>query len=311
MSFNKNNLYSVNFVLFIVCSTFISKCTAPLNKVHNMPYPLKKPDKVYVLQKSLKEVSGLSFVTDSEVALIEDENGSIFFYNLDQKKISKTISFAKDGDFEDLKMLGDTAYVLKSDGTLFEVKNFKEGQPALSVNKYKTRLTKNNNTEGLCYDDKQHELLIACKDSPGYYEKYKNKKAIYSFNLQTKKLSDTASILIDVNEVELMAYGTHQNFLNKLLRFYRHTKIKGVEPSALAIQPFTRDIYVLSSVGRLLVIVDENGKLKKVVKLSIELFKQPEGIAFDTSGNLYITNEGRNGKGNILKFLYSNTQISI
>ncbi|MEP7170152.1 MAG: SdiA-regulated domain-containing protein, partial [Bacteroidota bacterium] len=92
---------------------------------------------------------------------------------------------------------------------------------------------------------------------------------------------------------------------------YRHTKIKGMAPSALAIQPFTRDIYVLSSVERLLVIIDANGKLKKVIKLSIALFSQPEGIAFDTAGNLYITNEGRSGKGYILKFLYSTENVII
>ena len=36
--------------------------------------------------------------------------------------------------------------------------------------------------------------------------------------------------------------------------------------------------------------------------LDPNVFKQPEGIAFDSTGNLFITNEGRRGKGNILEF---------
>jgi uncharacterized protein YjiK len=35
------------------------------------------------------------------------------------------------------------------------------------------------------------------------------------------------------------------------------------------------------------------------------MFKQPEGIAFDNAGNLYISNEKGNGNnGSILKFIY-------
>ncbi|MEO5569401.1 MAG: SdiA-regulated domain-containing protein [Bacteroidia bacterium] len=304
MNTGRNNFYSVSFILLLINSTFISKCTAPLNKPHDLSYTLKKPDKTYVLQKTLKEVSGLSFVSDKEVALIEDENGAVFFFNLEKGMVTRKISFAKDGDYEDLKIIGDTAYILRSDGKLVELKNLKGPQSDILETKYQTGLSKENNTEGLCYDDKRNMLLIACKGSPGKDNKYKNKKAIYSFNLQTKKLSDTAVFLIDVNQVELMAYGAHPNFLSKLMRFYRHTKEKGIEPSGLAIHPVTRDIYVISSVGKELIIIGQDGKLKKVVKLAINLFKQPEGIAFDSSGNLYITNEGRNGKGNILKFLY-------
>ncbi|MEP7168080.1 MAG: hypothetical protein ABI855_01790, partial [Bacteroidota bacterium] len=138
MSWRKNNFYSVNFILFIVCSTYISKCTAPLNKLHDLPYSLKKPSEKYFLQRKLKEVSGLSLVSDKEAALIEDENGSLFFYNFEKKTISKTIPFAKDGDYEDLNIRGDTAYILESNGVLFEVKNFKGTPSDILVNKYKT-----------------------------------------------------------------------------------------------------------------------------------------------------------------------------
>ncbi|MFI5219939.1 MAG: SdiA-regulated domain-containing protein [Bacteroidia bacterium] len=273
-------------------------------KYKDLPYKLTQPSKEYILQHKLTEVSGLSFISDTEVALIEDEDGTIFYFNLEKGVITRKISFGKDGDYEDLKILGDTAYIIRSDGTLFEVLNLKGKSSGMIKNKYKTGLDQKNDTEGLCYDDTRHLLLISCKDSPGEDEKYKDKKAIYSFDPQTKKLSDKPVILIDISEVENVAYGTGKNIIERFMRFYRGTKQSSFLPSGLSIHPFTHDIYVISSVSNLLAIIDTTGKVKHAIKLSTRVFKQPEGIAFDSKGNLYISNEGRRGKGNILKFLY-------
>jgi len=60
---------------------------------------------------------------------------------------------------------------------------------------------------------------------------------------------------------------------------------------------------VLSSVNKLLVITDENFKIKATFPLNGSLFNQPEGIAFDKDNNLYISNEGGTlAAGNILLF---------
>ncbi len=64
-------------------------------------------------------------------------------------------------------------------------------------------------------------------------------------------------------------------------------------PSALAQNPLTREWFVLSSVNKLLVITDENWKVKSVYPLDPSVFNQPEGIAFDQQQNLYISNEHR------------------
>jgi hypothetical protein len=218
MNTGRNNFYSVSFILLLINSTFISKCTAPLNKNHDFPYHISAPETKYVLQHSLTEVSGLSFISDKEVALIEDEKGDIFFFSLEKGVITRKIAFAKDGDYEDLKVAGDTAYILRSDGRLFELLKFKGPSFDIIENKYNTGLSKENNTEGLCYDDKRNLLLIACKGKPGKNkeEKYKKKKAIYSFDIVTKKLSDEPVYLIDEKEVETFAYGHHKNIVENL-----------------------------------------------------------------------------------------------
>jgi len=78
-------------------------------------------------------------------------------------------------------------------------------------------------------------------------------------------------------------------------------------PSALALNNFTNEWYILSSVNKLLVITDEQWKIKQVLKLDPVLFSQPEGMAFDNKQSLYISNErGQAQSATVLKFVYQN-----
>jgi hypothetical protein len=49
-------------------------------------------------------------------------------------------------------------------------------------------------------------------------------------------------------------------------------------------------------------ILDRNGELIRLYSLKPKLFTQPEGIAFEPDGDLLISNEGKGGKAEILKF---------
>ncbi|HRO71502.1 MAG TPA: SdiA-regulated domain-containing protein, partial [Chitinophagaceae bacterium] len=84
-------------------------------------------------------------------------------------------------------------------------------------------------------------------------------------------------------------------------------KIKrGFRPSGLARNPITSEWFVISSVNKLLVVADSTWNIKQACKLNGNVFNQPEGIAFDKAGNLYISNEGDDlSEGNILKFIRS------
>ncbi|MEL6720372.1 MAG: SdiA-regulated domain-containing protein, partial [Bacteroidota bacterium] len=79
---------------------------------------------------------------------------------------------------------------------------------------------------------------------------------------------------------------------------------KSFAPSAIAIHPITKDWYILSSVGKLLVVLDQEGNIQNVEKLSARLMKQPEGLCFDTNGDLFITSEGDGGKGRLFKYVF-------
>ena len=299
----KGNFFSMAGMLLVFASFLNPQCQK-IKKNIEFPYNINHPDKEYVLDKNLSEVSGLSFISPTEVALIQDELGSIFIFDLEKNATTKQIHFSKKGDYEDLEVIGDTGYVLKSDGDLSEITGLKNGD--VKESNLKSELSGKNNTEGLCYDDRKNLLLIACKGKPEMKNKSKdfnNKKAIYGFDRATKTLSDTPYVLIDVNEVEKMSRGKYSNVIEKVLKFYTGARDKdSFEPSGLAIQPSTRELYVISSVGKVLVILSPDGRLSNVINLNPKVFKQPEGIAFDSNGSLFITNEGRHGKGNILEF---------
>ncbi|MDQ3051652.1 MAG: SdiA-regulated domain-containing protein [Bacteroidota bacterium] len=271
-----------------------------------VPYKLTEPTEIITLKKSLNEVSGLNLVSDSNAVLIDDEVGTLFFYNLLSEKVVKQIKFSKGGDWEDLVVKGDTAYVLKSNGTLFEITPL-SNPGNLSITELKTSLSTANDTEGLCYDYKRNLLLIACKGRPWIKkssERYSGMRAIYSFDPVTRKFNTTPEILIDINKVESMVIGMQKNVIRRIMNLYNISTKQSFQPAGLAIHPLNGDLYLVSAVGNVLLILDSEHKLKKAVKLSNKVFKQPEGITFDQSGNLYISNEGKSGKGNILKFSY-------
>jgi DNA-binding beta-propeller fold protein YncE len=80
----------------------------------------------------------------------------------------------------------------------------------------------------------------------------------------------------------------------------------GFSPSALAVQPQTRHLYILSSVGKILMVIDQSGRILHIEKLKKKVHPQPEGICFDPAGNLYISNEGKKGRATIQRFNFLN-----
>jgi hypothetical protein len=74
------------------------------------------------------------------------------------------------------------------------------------------------------------------------------------------------------------------------------------QPSDIAIHPFTGNYYIIGAVGDLLLVYSPQGDLLAAVELADTVFKQAEGISFSAKANMYISNEGGDGKGNILKF---------
>jgi uncharacterized protein YjiK len=237
------------------------------------------------LPEILNEISGIAYMSDQRIAAVQDELGKIFIYNTQQHKIEKEILFGPSGDYEGIALVGTTAYILRSDGTLFEVHEFNSAKNP-EVKQHNTHLTAEHDVEGLCYDAKGKRLLLAIKSSETHTKDY---KGIYAFDLASKKLASDPVYKIDLTN---KAFGKNKK------------KKSGTNPSGIAIHPTTQDIYITSASGPKLLVLDYNsGNIKYVYELDDSEFQQPEGITFSNKGELFISNEGGKGAGNILKII--------
>lgn len=255
-----------------------------------IPYDLQNPSlSINLASEDLREISALSPSDEKSIFLtISDERGELFFIDANNGgAITHRVLFRDKGDFEGVEMVGEHLWALKSNGKLYEIGNWKSSTPV--VNEFDTPLSKKDDVEGLGYDAKRHALLLACKGDPdsAYL------RNIYAFDLRSKQLDETPLYSIDPNDV------------NRLVPYNETEKHDYFSPSAVAINPKTNELYIISSaLKRLLVLNTDNGSIRFAVRLDKKLLPQPEGIAFDPDGNLYISSEGKKGEGRLLLFNY-------
>ena len=71
--------------------------------------PITK-NKINELPPELSEISGITFLSDTVLVAIQDEEGILYYYNIPQNRIIKKQTFAGSGDYEDLirKDYGET-----------------------------------------------------------------------------------------------------------------------------------------------------------------------------------------------------------
>ncbi|MBZ9729720.1 SdiA-regulated domain-containing protein [Salegentibacter sp. JZCK2] len=230
----------------------------------------------------LEEISGMSYLGNNEMACIQDEDGVIFIYNLETSKITSRIPFGKDGDYEAITVVGDTAYIARSDGKIYKVMDFRGSSPGIST--YQISGLDINEMESLEVDLANNRLLFAVKE----YNNRKNTKGIYTFDLATETTFKERLFTLDGNDE-----------IYEKLRGGRSSRI--IRPSSIRFHPETGELYVLEGNQPKLIILDKNGNEVEIHLLDPKFFPQPEGLAFDENNRLYISNESRRQPGNILR----------
>ena len=231
----------------------------------------------------LREVSGIAYLGENRFACVQDESGVVFIYNTATNKIDNQVTFGAAGDYEGIAVVGRTAYVVRSNGKIYEVDNIDTRSP--KIKEYSTPLSVKNDVEGLTYDARNNRLLVAIKGEETNSTDY---KGIYAFDLKTKKLLSEPVYKISLSD-SLLQNGKGKNPSNNL------------QPSDIGIHPVTGEIYVAESANSHLLILNPDGSIKARYNLSKTDFSQPEGITFSPQGDLFISNEGRKNSGNILQ----------
>lgn len=304
-------MLKARLILLIIFMAFASSCASKRREKINQnnkffAYDLYNPDANYILPTYLKEISGLSYYGKDKIACIQDENAIIYIFSIEKEKIINKYNFGKDTDYEGIGIVGKTAFVLRSNGQIFRIQNFENKE--LKAKKFQTPLREINDTEGLAFDALSNSLLISCKGSPSIEKEkhYDGYKAVYKFDLEKEKLNTTPHFLIDLERLD--GFIDHQLFTKFSIQFAKKLGFTESEtnfkPSGIAIHPLSGQVYIISSGGKLLVILSSDGEILDVRQLDSTIFRQPEGICFTPTGDLFISNEGQGGKGYILKFQY-------
>ena len=240
----------------------------------NLPYNFESPTEKYTLPDKLKEISGLSYFKKNQLVCVNDEEGKIYIYDIKEKKIVDKIPFGKDGDYEGVEVVGDEVFVLKSNGKL---KGFKIGEAfEREIDCSEPEVIE---YEGLGYDPKSKHLLLIAKER---VKSVDDKKMIYAYDFDRKVLFKHISI--PQEQVTDDANG------------------KDFKPSGIAVHPKTGQTFIIASSGKKLLVLSEKGQKEALISLNPKIYRQPEGICFSPDGDLFISSEGKDGDGYILRF---------
>ena len=271
----KNNSWRCILLLILMGCTTRPEFESPNG------YDLSAPEKI-LMKESLLEISGIAFIDQraDTVFSINDEEGRMYTQPLTGKGLVHT-RFAGNGDYEDIAIFREHAFVLRSDGTIFSFP-LDSAMILETVTSVSYQLLPKGEYEGLYADEKQQKLYALCKQC-------KEKKEVLSghsivFFSDSLALGEPFQITIQSDQIK-----------NK----------KNLLPSAFARNTTTGDWFIISSVHKTLWIIDSQWNEKERYALDPKIFIQPEGIAFDHEQNLYISNEGNEiHNGTILKFTF-------
>ncbi len=295
------------YLLFFIalCAFSCGDNSAPV--VSPPGYDLKTPQK-FLMDEDLLEISGIVFLPgkDDSLYAIEDENGRLFYFSPADKSRPKYMKFGKSGDYEDVAVVdGNYFVVLRSDGSLYGIpaEELRAARDELQAASDKLQVIKEKkgklaNVEEYLnvLPEGEYEGLYGLPDGT-LYALCKNcktddqKDGVTVFKLHHKKeggFTVDSNFTIDVSNINLPKEQRRGKF----------------HPSCLAQHPVTHEWYVISSVNKILLILDEQWKVKKAYSLKPSVFKQAEGLAFDSKGNMYVSNEGGDGNANVLLFRY-------
>lgn len=273
------------YVWVLIAALFFISCK---NKGQKSPegYALDKP-KRSELGKALNEISGINYsVEDSSLLAISDSKEKVFQINLRNRKLSdyteKVIN--SNSDVEDIVKVDTSVFLLMSKGTLVEVPQ--KAKDTSSVKTYDLGLQGTNDFETLYYDPSLNSLVLLCKTCA--HEQGSGVRTAFRFDLRSRSFISNAFFTISRSRIKDLLKNQDADF----------------KPSAAAINPINKRLYVLSSAGNLLVVCDNRGQAIEAYDLNPDLYPQAEGIAFAPNGDMYISNEGKNGKPTLLNFPY-------
>lgn len=259
----------------------VSRCGAQKKPVApHSRYDLAHPQQTINLPGSINQISGISYSSNSVYA-IDDDHGDVYKIPLTDKPDVAKWKVGKPQDYEDVVLFKNTIYILGSKGRILY---FPSSFPVATVGESDLDIKGKNEFETLYYDPHVNRLIMLCKDCRN---DKKDQNTAYAFNPDTHIFEQQPAYVLLRTDIE-KALG------KSISRF---------KPSAAAVHPITGETYVVSSVNKLIVVLDKDRKVIAAYPLDEDLFKQPEGITFTPKGDMIISNEyAHTGTADLLIF---------
>ncbi len=247
-------------------------------------YNFSSPDEKMELGKHLREISGMSYITDRNLILAEnDEKGDIFVVDFKNKNDNDgKMKFGGKGDYEDIVYTDTAAYMLVATGSVIQVMT---KDSTLATKEFTLDRGGASEFEAMYLGADRKSLVLLCKECSKEKDEV---RTAYRFDLATLTFSAEPLYSINIADIKKILNDEEVEF----------------KPSAAGINPVNGKLYIVASVGKLLVVADKNGRVEQVFRLDPVLYNQPEGMTFAPNGDLYISNEGGEGIATILKFIY-------
>jgi uncharacterized protein YjiK len=275
------------------------------------PYDMTYPYAYFELEETLKNVSGLSpcAMYPKSIACIQNEDGKAYMIDKKTGKINSSIFFVTEGQFEGVEMVGDTMFAMKDNGQMYKIWGLNSAHK--NVRQVKMNLPRTEQVAGLGYDLTRNRLLITAK---GQKEGDFSKK-IYEFDVKTNASSPIPAYEITLAQFkEFLADKKADRNYSKVYEDYvakANAKNFDFSPTSLAVNPLDNNIYIMSSLNCVMMVMNAEGKILDIVKLKKEMNHAPSGLCFDEEGTMYISNEAKDGKpAKMVEYKVSKTALT-
>lgn len=275
----------VLFLLFVCAILFIAGCKGKSSTIPD--YDLGHPE-VTLLGSTLNEISGLYYdqSNDSSLLAVVDSKRQVFKLHMKAPELKDYTEkvLPSNGDAEDIVKVDSSIFVLLSRGIIMEIPD--KAKDTAGIKTYTLNIPGPNDFETLYYDPSIEGLIMMCKACE--HERKKGIRTAYRFDLATRTFDTTEFYTIEKEDIKAILQDANAKF----------------DPSAAAIHPVNKRLYILSSAGNLLVITDNRGAVMNAFYLNPDDFPQAEGIAFAPNGDMFISNEKKHGEPTLLRFRY-------
>lgn len=283
MNSSLDKTYAIRSITLLIICILTGGCEMLWRPNSPHGYMMRRPVKI-ILDKKLAEISGIYYLNkEKKLIAIADDKKKIYSLTTDGKEGDYFDPELPSADFEDVVRVDSTVYTLVSNGTVIATNKTDSG---LVTTNYPFLSNGKNDFETLYYEHEAKSLIILCKSCEA--EKGKNERTAFRFDLATKQFDTKPYYVISSKAVKNILKDGKVEF----------------KPSAAAIHPIEKKLYILSSAGQLLVVADRKGVVQSAYRLNPNFYPQAEGIAFAENGDMYISNEAKLGKPTLLKLAY-------